>query len=79
METLRLLCSVWALAGSADPHPLAAPGVTSLTNKSVRFSVPEAHYFEMKRGPVTAIVVDNAEHDPIGADNHGLMELEERV
>lgn len=48
---------VWA------EHPYAAPAVTSLTNPSVSFQVPAAHYAIMERGPVRAIVVDNAAVD----------------
>ena len=51
-------------ASLAADHPLAAPGVTSLTNKRVKFTVAKKHFVELKRGPVTAVIVDNA-----GVDN----------
>lgn len=46
-----------ALVPGAHPH--AAPGVTSLTNKSVKYEVPDMHYVIVSRGPVTAVIVDN--------------------
>lgn len=63
MFAIHLFCSVCLLAGSADGHPLSAPKVTSLTDKSVRFTVPDAHFVVLKRGGVTAVVVDNAAVD----------------
>lgn len=47
----------------AADHPLAAPGVTSLTNSDVKFTVPAAHHAVLKRGSVTAVIVDNAAVD----------------
>ena len=44
-------------------HPLAAPGVTSLTNPSVRFQTPAEHYVVLQRGDVRAAIVDNAAVD----------------
>jgi len=46
-------------AGFAE-HPLAAPGITSLTDASVRFAVSEDHYVVLQRGDVQAVIVDNA-------------------
>jgi len=40
-------------------HPLAAPGVTSLTNPSMKYSVPSEHYVELTRGPARLVIVDN--------------------
>ena len=40
-------------------HPYAAPGVTSLTNSAVRYADADKHYIILKRGDVTAIIVDN--------------------
>lgn len=44
-------------------HPLAAEGVTSLTNPGIQYTVPKEHHVVLKRGPVTAVVVDNSEVD----------------
>jgi hypothetical protein len=61
--------ALWACAAFCIPavaiakHPLAAPGVTSLTDSSVRFQVAENHYVVLQRGDVRAVVVDNAELD----------------
>ena len=51
------------LTDAPAAHPLAAPGVTSLTNPAVRYTVPDEHFVELKRGPVTAVIVDNAPLD----------------
>ena len=59
MTALHLICSVCLLAGSPDAHPLAAPGVTSLTNQTVQFTPSKTHYAVLKQGDVTAIIVDN--------------------
>jgi hypothetical protein len=50
-------------AASLNAHPLAAPGVTSLTEPKVTFTVPDRHYALLKRGQVTAIIVDNHDVD----------------
>jgi hypothetical protein len=47
----------------AADHPLAAPGVTSLTDPGVRYQTPEDHYVVLHRGDVRAIIVDNASVD----------------
>ena len=44
-------------------HPLAAPGVTSLTNSEVAYQTSDQHHVVLQRGDVTAIVVDNAAID----------------
>jgi hypothetical protein len=63
------LLSLGALLGALlpageKPHPLAAPRVTSLTNKSVKYTVPAGHSVVLKRGGVTAVVVDNTTIEP---------------
>jgi hypothetical protein len=52
------------LRADEKPHPLAAPQVTSLTNKSVKYAVPKEHFVVLRRGGVTATVVDNTTIDP---------------
>lgn len=59
-----------APAEPARPHPLAAPGVTSLLDKSLRWSVPREHFVRLRRGPVTAVVVDNEAVDVPGLPGH---------
>lgn len=44
-------------------HPLAAPGVTSLTNSDVAYRVTDQHHVVLKGGGVTAMIVDNAAVD----------------
>lgn len=44
-------------------HPLAAPGVTSLTNPKVVYQETDQHHVALKRGEITAIIVDNAAID----------------
>jgi hypothetical protein len=51
--------SAAALSAPAFSREAPAPGTTSLTNPAVVFTVPDRHHVVMKRGPVTAIVVDN--------------------
>ena len=63
MTTSFALCVAIVIGFPAASHPLAAPGVTSLTNKTVQYSVPEKHYVILKRGAVTATIVDNAAVD----------------
>ena len=50
-------------ASAAADHPLSAPGVTSLTNTSVKFTTPKEHYVVLSRGGVRAVIVDNAAVD----------------
>jgi hypothetical protein len=60
-----LLAGDWAALRAGDkPHPLAASRVTSLTNSSVKYTVPTEHFVVLQRGGVTAIVVDHTTIDP---------------
>src|SRR5262245_42055136 len=52
------------LRAGEKPHPLAAPQVTSLTNKSVKYTVPKDHAVVLRRGGVTAVIVDNTTIEP---------------
>ncbi|QDV50781.1 hypothetical protein [Gimesia fumaroli] len=45
---------------SMGAHPYSAPGVTSLTNPRVKYKLTDQHAVVLKRGKVTAIIVDNA-------------------
>lgn len=47
----------------AAEHPHAAPHVTSLTNAGVQYRVAEEHHVILRRGAVTAVIVDNAAID----------------
>jgi len=44
-------------------HPLAAPGVTSLTNDAVSYQIAEAHHVVLRSGDITATIVDNSAID----------------
>ena len=59
--TRLLVPFVTALALSSAPATRGGPvpGTTSLTNPAVKFTVPARHHVVLKRGPITAIVVDN--------------------
>jgi hypothetical protein len=52
--------TVWLAAESLAAHPHAAPRVTSLTNPQVRFTVSQRPDVVLRRGPTTAVVVDNS-------------------
>jgi hypothetical protein len=52
------------LCAGEKPHPLAASRGTSLTNKSVKYTVPREHAVVLRRGGVTATVVDNTTIEP---------------
>jgi len=49
-----------ALVSLHAGHPHAAPGVTSLTNREVRFRTTELHHAVLTNGEVTAVIVDNS-------------------
>lgn len=68
MVPTKVLVALMSLSTSA--HPLAADGVTSLTNPAVKYSVPAEHHVVLKRGPVTAVVVDNHEVNLPDVPNH---------
>jgi Cu/Ag efflux protein CusF len=64
-----LLASGFAVSSPGDKrHPHAALNVTSLTNKAVKFTVPKEHFIVLKRGGVTAVMVDNEAVDVPGSD-----------
>lgn len=67
---LLVVVMVGSTTVRADDHPLAAPGVTSLTDTSVSYRVPGTHHVVLQRGPVTAIIVDNAAVDVPGLPAH---------
>lgn len=46
-------------AHATAAHPHAADKVTTLTNEKIRYSAPNEHFVILKRGPVTAVIVDN--------------------
>ena len=51
------------------------PGVTSLTNKSVKYNVPTSHTVTVRRGPVEAVFVDNAAVGAHRAGYNGIASL----
>ena len=54
----------------AAQHPHAASGITSLTNPEVQYEVVGQHQVVLKRGPVTAVIVDNAAIDTAQLPGH---------
>lgn len=67
MNSLQRLLIILFLIGTTVPisaaHPMAAPGVTSLTNPRVQYQLTDAHTVVLKRGNVTAVIVDNSAVD----------------
>ena len=67
--SLAVVASWGAIAGCLagrpilGQHPLAAPGVTSLTNRAVRYHKAERHYVVMERGGARVLIADNAAID----------------
>lgn len=61
---LMIGCSFYGRSGTlrAD-HPYAAQGKTSLTNEEIRHKIADQHFVTLQRGPLTAMIVDNAEVD----------------
>lgn len=61
LRTLFLLPVVMVapLAIGGEGRAASVPGVTSLTQRATKFTVPARHHVVLKRGPVTAIIVDN--------------------
>lgn len=61
LSSLYLSCLLPTLVAA---HGYAAPtGTTSLTNPSITYTTPDRHYAVLKRGDVTAVIVDNAAVD----------------
>lgn len=44
-------------------HPHASKGATSLTDPAAKYRTSDSHHVELRRGPVTAVIVDNADVD----------------
>ena len=63
-RSIILFVFLVAIGGTAfAKHPLAAPGVTSLTNASVKFTRVDQSYVTLKRGDIKLVVVDNSAVD----------------
>ncbi|MFN0196044.1 MAG: hypothetical protein ACKVT0_04820 [Planctomycetaceae bacterium] len=70
MSVLLMLISQLVFSADTKPHPLAAPGVTSLTNASVKFMVSQEHFVELRQGDVTTVIVDNGPVDTPNVPGH---------
>lgn len=70
--TFFLVLDVIAIGGGVctAAHPLAAPGITSLTNPDVTYQTTNQHYVVLSRDAVTAVVVDNAAVDVPAVPGH---------
>ena len=64
-----IVCLLGTLAEAAD-HPLAAPGVTSLTNPAVRYQIAQRDYAVLARSDVTAVIVNNRAVDDVTLPGH---------
>jgi hypothetical protein len=62
---LVALALPFARADAAEP-----PEGTSLSNPSVRFTVPDKPYIVLRRGPIEAVVVDNRAADDAVLPGH---------
>ncbi len=62
-HSLNCVILMGAVAVLSGAHPYAAPGVTSLTNPSVKYHLTDQHFVVLKRGKITAVIVDNAAVD----------------
>jgi hypothetical protein len=51
--------AMWLRVLAYGADPTSASGVTSLTTPAVKFTEPKEHFVELKRGSVTAMIVDN--------------------
>ncbi len=64
LKTIETGCSLFLFLAflvcpARGEHPYVAPQVTSLTNPRVRYKDSDKHYVILKRGDITAIIVDN--------------------
>ncbi len=67
---MSTLVPLLLLAALPAAHPHAADNVTSLTNKDVKYTTPAEHHAVLRRGPVTAVIVDNHAIDTKLAPGH---------
>ncbi len=74
MNWLKLSLKIQALVLAAGlltgAHPYSAPGVTSLTNSNVKYRLTDEHTVTLKRGNVTAVIIDNAAVDTEEVPKH---------
>lgn len=63
MNATFVVLGIGFLLAADEPSPLAAPGVTSLTQPEVKYAVPDEPWVRLRRGDVTAVVVNNAAID----------------
>ncbi len=68
----RRLCPILVAAALLLGHAGAAepPARTSLTDPSIRFTVPDKPYVVLRRGPIEAVVVDNRAVDDAVVPDH---------